>query len=225
MKKVGNLVFYKGKAYVPVKTRFPRACGKSLCAGCTFLGLVEGAGLTCNKSDSIPRCTIAGEDYIYKDVHRYIMEAKGELFEREEVTDGRDRGYPDICKGCAFDGPLGCTERSNPAARCGECAECISAPLDGRSKVFPDSCKGCEFEGQCVFRPGMKRKDYIFVPLDEERARQIQQEVEAEEDRERKEVKQNFAADLIVRIDKVIEELESIKDDIFNYESITKKDC
>lgn len=190
MKKVGNLVVYKGKVYVPVKTRFPRGNGHSLCAGCTFLDLVEGAHLICSKSDNIPHCIIAGEDYIYKDARRHIVEVNGELFERVEVTDGRNKEWPDICVGCAFEGISGCTKRSDPEVR-------------------------CETEG----------KDYIFVPLDEERARLIQQEVEAEEDRERKEVRRNFAADLIVRIDKVIEELESIKDDIFNYESITKKDC
>lgn len=190
MKTVGNLVVYKGKVYVPVKTRFPRGNGHSLCAGCTFLDLVEGAHFICGKSDNIPHCIIAGEDYIYKDAHRHIVEVNGELFERVEVTDGRNKEWPDICVGCAFSGFIGCTERSNPVV----------------------SCKA-------------EDKDYIFVPMDEERARQIQQEVEAEEDRERKEVRQNFAADLIVRIDKVIGELESIKDDIFNYESITKKDC
>lgn len=189
MKKVGNLVVYKGKVYVPVKARFPRGAGKSLCAGCTFLGLDCGE-LFCSKSDNIPFCSTGGEDYIYKDAHRHIVEVNGELFERVEVTDGRNKEWSNICVGCAFSGLIWCTEHCNPAV-------------------------SCEAED----------KDYIFVPLDEERARQIQQEVEAEEDRERKEVRRDFVADLIGRIEKVIGELESIKDDIFNYESITKKDC
>lgn len=188
MKKVGNLVIYKGKVYVPVKARFPRGVGKNLCKGCVFLEL-DGAELICSKLDGIPFCSTGETDYIYKDAHRYIVEVKGELFERVEVTDGRSEYYTYTCEGCVFNGLLGCKVLGN-------------------------------FEAECRDED----KDYIFVPLDEERARMIQQEVEAEEDREREEVRRNFAADLIVRIDKVVEELENIKKDIFEYESITKKD-
>lgn len=83
MKKIGNLVVYKGKVYVPVKARFPKGCGKSLCTGCAFRDLTD-ADLICSKPDNIPFCSTGGEDYIYKDAHRRIVEVKGEPFERVE---------------------------------------------------------------------------------------------------------------------------------------------